>query len=178
MYNKPEQGEYAAYFEPYIAMVPEGDIVATLERQADETVILLKGLSDEQASFRYGESKWSIKEVLGHLADAERIMSYRLLTIARGDTIPLPGFEENDYVREAGFDRESLANLLANFLAVRSSTVQLVKSLSEEAWTRTGNANGYPTSVRALAAIIASHELHHRKILMERYLGSNGFPVE
>ncbi|RDU38308.1 DinB family protein [Neobacillus piezotolerans] len=178
MYKRPEQGEYASCFEPYIALVPEGDIVSILERQADETAILLKGLSDAQASFRYGESKWSIKEVLGHMADCERIMAYRLLTIARGDAVPLPGFEENDYVREAGFDRESLEYLLTNFLAVRSATVHLVRSLSEEAWTRTGNANGHLVSVRAIAASIAGHELHHRKILMERYLGSNGFPEE
>ncbi|WP_316568251.1 DinB family protein [Neobacillus sp. YIM B06451] len=178
MYKRPEHGEYATYYEPYIALVPEGDIVSTLERQADETVILLKGLSDEQALFRYGKSKWSIKEVLGHMADTERIMAYRLLTIARGDTVPLPGFEENAYVREAGFDREPLENLLANFMAVRASTSALVRSLSEEAWPRTGNANGHLVSVRAIAAMIAGHELHHRKILMERYMGSSGFPGE
>ncbi|WP_053365942.1 DinB family protein [Bacillus sp. FJAT-27245] len=177
MYKRPEQGEYPSYYEPYISLVPEGDIVSALERQADETVILLKGLSEAQALFRYGKSKWSVKEVLGHMADTERIMAYRLLTIARGDAVPLPGFEENAYVREAGFDREPLENLLMNFLAVRAATVNLAKSLGEEAWTRTGNANGYLVSVRAIAAIIAGHELHHRKILMERYLGSNGFPA-
>ncbi|WP_059173792.1 DinB family protein [Bacillus sp. FJAT-27445] len=178
MYKRPGQGEYATNFEPYIALIPEGDIVSILERQGEETDILLKGLSETQATFKYGESKWSIKEVLGHMADSERVMSYRLLTIARGDEVLLPGFEENDFVRNAGFHRNSLEELLANFAAVRTATLHLVRSLDEEAWTRKGNANGYMVTVRALAAIIAGHELHHRKILMERYLGSSGFPAE
>ncbi|RHW35693.1 DinB family protein [Neobacillus notoginsengisoli] len=178
MYKRPAQGEYAAYYEPYVDLVPEGDIVQLLERQAEETRILLKGLSEAQTLFRYGEKKWSIKEVLGHMADTERVMVYRLLVIARGDTVQLPGFEENAYVLTADFDRIPLVDLLANFVAVRLATIQLVKTLPEDAWTREGIANDQRVSVRAIIAIIAGHELHHRKILMERYLGSNGFPTE
>ncbi|CEG26548.1 DinB family protein [Bacillus sp. B-jedd] len=178
MYKRPNVGEYAPYYEPYIDLVPDGDIVELLERQAEETKILLKGLSESQALFKYGEMKWSVKEVLGHMADTERIMAYRLLVIARGDAVQLPGFNENDYVREAGFDKLELVDLLANFVAVRLGTIQLLKSLRSDAWLREGIANDQKVTVRGIAAIIAGHELHHRKILMERYLGSNGFPTE
>ncbi|OCA85699.1 damage-inducible protein DinB [Bacillus sp. FJAT-27225] len=176
MISRPEPREYNPYYAPYIRLIADGDLVKILERQAEETRILLKGLSERQAEFRYAKGKWSIKEVLGHIADTERIMAYRLLVIARADLVELPGFDENEYVKQAGFDKYPFPDLLGNFLAVRASTLTLVKALDDSIWEREGVANGGNVSARALVSIIAGHELHHRKIIMERYIGSGGFP--
>jgi len=176
MVSRPEPGEYNPYYAPYIDLIPQGDLVTILERQAEETKILLKGLSERQADFRYGKGKWSIKEVLGHITDTERIMAYRLLVIARGDMVDLPGFDENEYVRQGGFDKIPFTELLGNFLAVRGATLSLVNIMDSSIWTREGVANGSKVSARALVSIIAGHELHHRKIIMQRYIGSGGFP--
>ena len=168
--SAPAASEHAPYYGRYVGLVPSGDIVATLERQGEETSRLLKGLSAEKADFRYAPAKWSIKEVIGHLTDAERIFSYRALRFARGDDTPLAGFNENDYAPAGGFGARSLEDLVADFRAVRASTVALFRGLPASAMTRGGEASGARVTVRALAWITAGHELHHLTILRDRYL--------
>ncbi|MFL6193601.1 MAG: DinB family protein [Thermoanaerobaculia bacterium] len=168
--RRPDPSEHLDYYGKYIALVPEGDLLAQLEEQMKETQGLLRGLPEERAMFRYGPDKWSIKEVVGHLIDAERIFAYRALRFSRNDATPLPGFEENDYVRNADFDRRTLASLLDEWEQARRTTVLFFRNLSDEAWDRRGTANDAAMSVRAAAWVIAGHERHHRGILRERYL--------
>ncbi|MDM5317836.1 DinB family protein [Fictibacillus sp. b24] len=168
-----EAYKYADYYKTYVKLVPEGDIAQILGDQMRETVGIVSLLSEERCEYRYEAGKWSIKEVIGHVVDTERIMSYRLLSIARGEKVSLPGYDENAYVEIADFDSSSMKTLLENFVAVRQATIQLIKSLSEESLTRTGTANGHEVSVSALMMIIAGHELHHRNIILERYVAKN-----
>lgn len=172
MSHKPEASEYAPFYETYISIVPNADIVSVLEAQRLQMAQMLAGCSERDGNFRYAQDKWSVKEVLGHLIDSERIFSYRALRIARADPTPLPGFEQDDYVRAAGCGRRLLHDLAEEFAAVRASTVALFRSFDEAAWTRRGVANKYEISVRALAFITAGHELHHRRILDERYFAA------
>lgn len=166
----PAATEFNPYYGRYIALVPAGDIIAALERQAQETLRLLGGISPEQAEHRYAPGKWSIKEVVGHIADAERIFGYRALRFARGDGTALPGFDENAYVPAGEFGGRSLAELAAEFKAVREATLAMFRGLPESSMTRAGTASDSAVSVRALAWITAGHELHHVKLLRERYL--------
>jgi uncharacterized damage-inducible protein DinB len=166
----PDASEYAAYYGKYIALVPGNDVVRTLEGQGRETAELLAGLSERQTMHRYAPGKWSVKEVVGHVTDSERIFAYRALRIARSDRTPIEGFEQDDYVQAAQFDRRSLAELVAEFSAVREATVRLFESLPADAWMRRGVANQNQVSVRALAYMIAGHELHHRRVLQDKYL--------
>lgn len=170
MKAKPAADEYASYYSKYTSLVPDGDIVTALAEQVETTLALLRTLTDEQGNSRYAPGKWSIKELIGHIIDAERIFAYRALRIARGDQTPLPGFEQDDYIPNANFDARQLADLAAEFETVRQSTLFLLRNLSEEAWLRRGVASDNPVSVRALAHIIAGHELHHMEILRSRYL--------
>jgi uncharacterized damage-inducible protein DinB len=170
MDKMPATYEYADYYQTYVKLVPEGDIFQILNEQMKETVTMLSALSEPQSEFRYAPGKWSIKEVIGHITDTERIMSYRLLSIARGETASLPGYDENQYVEEANFDSQSLKDLLDHFACVRQSTIHLIKSLSGVALSRKGTANNNEVTARALITIIAGHELHHRNIIKERYL--------
>lgn len=172
MKNQLQQNEYAPYYEPYIKLVPEGDIIQILDEQLNETVSLLQGLNEQQALYRYAKGKWSVKEVIGHMADTERIMSFRLLSVARGETSALPGYDDELYVKNGNFESQSVDELLQNFSAIRKSTLFLLKSLRKEALIRRGNANGFEVTARAIAFIIAGHELHHRKIILERYIQS------
>lgn len=167
--SKPQPSEYAPYYGKYIALVPGDDVVNALRVQMKRTNELLGSRSEPDGNFRYAADKWSVKEVLGHLADAERIFTYRALRIGRADQTPIEGFEQDDYVRSGGFDGRSLKNVLGEFSAVRAATVALYESLAEEAWARRGIANKNEVSVRALAFITAGHELHHVKILEECY---------
>lgn len=176
MQKRPEANEYNLYYATYINLLPDGDIVHILEEQMKEINLLLKDISDSEGHFRYAPNKWSIKEVLGHIADTERIMAYRLLSIARGETAELPGYNDDMYVLRAAFDKQSMQNLIENLTVVRQSTVHLLKSLDGEAWLQRGVANNSEVTVRALAYIIAGHELHHRKIIKERYLNSAAYP--
>ena len=164
----PEAGGFAPFYAGYVQLVTE-EPVAALEAQARATQALLAGLSDAQAGHRYAEGKWTVRDVTGHMADAERVMSYRAMRIARGDATPLPGFDENAYVTVAGADRRPIAELAADLAAVRNATLALFRGLDAEAWRRRGAANGNPISVRALAHIIAGHERHHVEILRTRY---------
>jgi uncharacterized damage-inducible protein DinB len=168
--ERPASDEYAPYFEQYVSLVPEGDVVARLGQQLDTTLRLLRAIDEDQANHRYAPDKWSIKEVIGHLIDAERIFAYRALRISRGDATPLAGFEQNDYVPNANSDARELADLAAEFACVRQSTLHLLKSLSDEAWLRRGVANDNEVSVRALAYMMAGHEAHHVQVIKSRYL--------
>ena len=165
---RPESGEYAPYYEKYVSLVPHGDILATLEDQAQDTVALLAPHQAEGES-RYAPGKWSVKEALGHVIDTERVFAYRGLRIARNDRTPLPGFEQDDYVKYGPFGQCSLAAMLEEFTSVRQATLSLFRALDEAAWTRRGVANNNEVTVRALTYIIAGHELHHRRIFQEKY---------
>jgi len=166
---RPAKSEYDPYYHRYISLVLDEDVLVALDQQLSETLILLRSLSEQHGTFRYEPGKWSVKEVLGHLIDTERIMSYRALCIARNDRTPLPGFEQDDYVKTGGFDQRSVNNLGREFEQVRRATISLFRNLEPEAWERTGVANNVEVSVRALAYIIAGHELHHKTILKDRY---------
>ena len=167
---RPETGEYIPYYHKYITLVPDGDVVDTLRSQIGDTVALLRTIPEARASHRYAPGKWSIKEVVGHMADVERIMTYRLLRVARGDATPLPGFDENAYVPAANFDARSLGSLAHELEQVRGSTVALLETLDAGAAVRRGRANDAEISARALAYIVAGHERHHVGLLRERYL--------
>jgi hypothetical protein len=168
--NKPDSAEYAPYFEKYISLAHEDEIVATLGRQIEGTLSLIRGLSAGQGDLRYAPGKWSVKEVIGHLIDAERIFAYRALRFARNDATPLPGFDENGFVDNAGFGSRSLSDLADEFEYTRKSNVYMFKHLDGDASLRRGPANNNEISVRAIAYIIAGHELHHVGILRTRYL--------
>lgn len=167
---RPQDNEYASHYARYIQHVPDGDIVEMLEHQIADTLALLGGVSAERADHRYAPDKWSIKEVVGHVSDAERVFAYRALRFARNDQTPLPPFDENEFVRNAGFDRRTLPDLAAELEAVRRASVCLFRSLSDEELVRRGVASGHEITPRALAFIIAGHERHHAKLLRERYL--------
>ena len=166
---RPPRSEYDPYYQRYISLVPEEDVLIALDQQLSETMILLRGLSEQHGAFRYESGKWSVKEVLGHLIDTERVMSYRALRIARGDRTPIEGFEQDDYVRNGPFAKIALAELIEDYIAVRRATLTLLRNLDEQAWARRGIANKNEVSVRALAYLTAGHELHHRRILEEKY---------
>lgn len=169
--GRPEPGEYAPYYEKYISLVPGTDILGTLESQRRQTLILVCGRDDNDGDIRYAPDKWSAKEVLGHVCDTERIVAYRALRISRADRTPIEGYEQDDYVRNSPFAHRPIAELIEDYIAVRRATLTLFRNLDEQAWTRRGIANNNEVSVRALAYIIAGHELHHRRILEEKYFG-------
>jgi hypothetical protein len=170
---RPEAGEYAPYYDRYISMIEGEDILGTLDRQRREMMLLLSGRDDEDGDFRYAPEKWNAKEVLGHVCDTERAFAYRALRFSRADATPVEGFEQDDYVRNGPFAQRPLADLVEDFIAVRRATLSLLRSLDESAWSRRGIANKNEVSVRALAYIIAGHELHHRRILEEKYFASS-----
>jgi hypothetical protein len=166
---RPAADEFAPFYAGYVAAVPEGDVTRTLAEHADALLARLKGLSDEQAAHVYAPGKWSVKEVICHITDTERIFTYRLLRIARGDTTPLASFDENAYAVASAANDRSLETLLGEFSAVRGATLALLRCLPEATWTRRGTASNKEISVRALAWISAGHALHHANVLAERY---------
>lgn len=167
---RPEANEYAPDYEKYVSLVPDEDLVKTLERQGAETVALLRSLTEEQGAHRYEPGKWSVKQVVGHVSDGERLFSYRALSIGRGDRAALPGMEQEEWMAGVDFDARTLASLVDEFEAVRSATLHLLRHLSPEAWVRRGVVSDNEVTVRALAYIIAGHEAHHIRVLRERYL--------
>jgi hypothetical protein len=167
--SRPAPGEYAAFFEHYIGLITEADVIQVLTQQRREAAELFSGLSEARAGYRYEPGKWSIREVLGHVIDAERVFGYRAVCIARGEKAPLPGFDENDYAAMAGADAVPLAELVEEFLALRQSHEAMFRHFPEEAWLRIGTSNLKLVSVRALAYIMAGHARHHMEILRERY---------
>jgi hypothetical protein len=168
--SAPEPAEYAPYYGRYTSLVSGGDILTALRQQAPETVSLLSTLNDRQADFRYAPDKWSIKGVVGHVLDTERIFAYRALRIARNDKTPIEGFEQDDYVRYGPFGNYRLSDLIEEFGHVRAATIDLFRGLDQQAWLRRGTANKNEISARAIAYVIAGHELHHRRVLKEKYL--------
>jgi hypothetical protein len=167
--KRPEAGEYAEFYANYISKVPGTDVLGVLEAQRLQMLHLFAGRSERDGGFRYGPGKWTVKEVLGHITDTERIFTYRALRIARGDATPLPGFEQDDFVRNGGFAARTLADLAEEFGAVRSASIALFRSFDEEALSRRGVASDKQVTVRALGFITAGHQIHHRMILEERY---------
>lgn len=167
---RPTSNDYAPAYAAYVALVPEEDILTAIEEQSAVTQKILSSLDEKKAAFRYAEAKWSVKEVLGHIIDSERIFAYRALAIARGETQPLPGFDQNDYVNTASFDSWKLGDLSEHYALVRRSTIVLLRNFPTEAWTRRGTASDNPVTVSALAWIIVGHERHHVGVLRERYL--------
>jgi uncharacterized damage-inducible protein DinB len=166
---RPEATEYPEYCANYISKVPGSDVLSVLESQRLQMLQLFAGRSERDGSFRYAPGKWTVKEVLGHITDTERIFTYRALRFARADQTPLPGFEQDDYVRSGGFGERTLAGLAEEFGAVRSASIGLFRSFNEDAWPRRGLANQKEMTVRALAFMTAGHQIHHRIILEERY---------
>ena len=167
---RPQADEYAAYYEKYVSLVPDGNIVELLEQQLEKSLAVFGGLSEEQGNYRYAPDKWSVKELLGHISDTERIFAYRLLRFARNDKNALAGFEQDEYIANAGFDSCRLSDLVKEFEFVRRSSIALLRHLPQAAWLRQGVASENPVSVRALAYMLAGHELHHLNVLSERYL--------
>jgi DinB superfamily len=167
--ERPGPGEHHAYYSQYIEDVPDGDVLQTLADQATAVARCFRRFGEHGALHRYAPGKWSVKEVLGHLNDTERLFVYRALAFARNDTSELPGMDENGWVAGAGFDRIPLSGLLDEFAAIRRATVLLFRGLSPEALVRRGVANGHPVSVRAVPWIIAGHVAHHLSVVEERY---------
>ena len=167
--SKPNASEHATYFSRYVDLVPDGEILATLPTQFSTTLVKLRGVSDADSLKRYAEGKWSVREVVGHMIDTERIFAYRALCIARNDQTNLPGFEQDDYIPAAQFDRRPWNDLLEEWEAVRYSNMLMFRGLNAEAWPRQGVSNGNAMSTRAAAYIIAGHELHHMNVLREKY---------
>jgi uncharacterized damage-inducible protein DinB len=167
---RPQSDEHLAYYAKYIEKVPDGDLVALLRDQVMDTVALLRDLSDEQGNSAYAPGKWSIKEVIGHVIDTEKVMAYRALTFVRAPGTELPGFDENAWTPAGSFNARTIADLLEELEVVRATTAHFARHLDAEALTRRGRANGAEVSVRALLYIIAGHERHHVGLLRERYL--------
>ena len=166
--TRPTSTEHAPYYGNYIKNVPEDDVLAVLDAQAHEVETLLGSISESQATVQHPPYTWTIKQVVGHLIDAERIFAYRALRFARGDGQPLPGFDENAYIAPAEFERLTLKTLADEFAAVRQATLHLFRNLPEASWTRSGVASGSPMSVRAAAFTIAGHVRHHLAIVRKR----------
>jgi DinB family protein len=169
---RPKPDEHIEYYSTYIDRVPDGDIVETLSRQTPETLAFLRAIPDSKADHRYAPGKWSIKEIIGHLADGERVFQYRAFRFSRADATAVPGFDENLYVENAPFSRLRMADLIDDLEHLRRSTIHMFGSMDEEAFARRGVANDHEISVRAIAFIMAGHETHHLQVMRERYLNS------
>jgi hypothetical protein len=168
--SRPEPTEYAPAYEGYVSLVPEDRVIPVLTAQPTELEALLAGLPDERGAYAYAEGKWTIKELLGHMIDSERVFGYRALRISRGDQTPIEGFEQDGYIETAFANERSFADLLREFSLVRETAVILFDHLKPDMWKWTGTANDAEISVRALAWIMAGHFRHHAAILKERYL--------
>ena len=169
--HRPTETEYAPDFQNYVAQVSENDIMPVLRSQTDELDVLLSRVTPERETFRYADDKWSIREIVGHLIDSERVFGYRAFCIARRENQNLPGFEQNDYIAAARYDSIDLEDLLSELRLVRLANLAFIRTLDEAAWAQVGTANGNEVSVLALAFIMAGHMRHHMNVLRERYLG-------
>jgi hypothetical protein len=169
MNRRPDPSEYSPYFQRYIDLVPESDILAALQTQSTATGNVLRSVDEERSQFRYAPGKWTIKQVVGHMGDTERIFAFRALSISRGEQNPLPGFDEDSYVRGADFDSWPFADLVDSLAIIRRANVLMFRHLSADAWDRRGVASDNPTSVRGLAYAILGHERHHVGVLRSKY---------
>lgn len=170
MITRPTGAEHDPAFSRYITRVPEGNFFDVFQSQTQKTIGLFETFSEEKGNYSYAPGKWSLKEVLGHVIDFERVFSYRTLCIARGEQQSLPAFDENEYARNAGYDRLELSKVIEHYKKLRNSTICLLEQIPDDAWTRTGVSNQKPVSARALAYTMAGHELHHMNVISERYL--------
>ena len=170
--NRPLESEYAPDYLGYINQVSENDILPVLRSQMDELDVLLDRVAPEKETYRYAEGKWSIREIVGHLIDGERVFGYRTFCIARGEKQNLPGFDQDDYMLTAPYDHIDLENLLSELRLIRLGNIAMFRTFDEEAWSRVGTANGNEITTRALAFIMAGHLRHHMNVLRERYLAS------
>lgn len=166
---RPEPDEYGQFYQGYIEQVDQGDILEILKDQMHETYTLINSLTAKQAGYRYAEGKWTVKEVIGHLIDSERIFAYRGLCFARNETKALPGFDQDAYVDEGNFTDRSTQSIGDEYFSLRNATIVLFDSFSEEILSRKGIANDATFSVRSLAYIIAGHERHHLDVLRDKY---------
>ncbi|MGB7213344.1 MAG: DinB family protein [Gemmatimonadales bacterium] len=166
---RPAESEYKPFYHNYISMVPEGDLLKTLADQFEAHAKTLAHVPADREQHRYAPDKWTVAEVVGHLADSERVIAYRVLRFARQDATPLSGFDEKVWTPASNYAKRRLADVVAEFRAVRQGTIALLKGLDPEAFARSGTANNSAISVRALAYTVAGHERHHMMILKERY---------
>ena len=166
---RPEPTDYAPSYANYVSLVTEDDPLSAIETQSSETQRLIASIDERKALYRYAEGKWSVKEVFGHLTDSERVFGYRALCIARGDQSSLPGFDEQEYMRNANFDDWKIGDIAESYALTRRANIVMFRNLREEDWSRRGTANDTPVTVRAIAFIIAGHERHHLRVLRERY---------
>jgi uncharacterized damage-inducible protein DinB len=169
MIQRPQPDEYVSFHNTYISKVPDGDLLALMEKLKESTYHLFSSMSDERANYAYGEGKWTLKQVLGHMIDTERTFAYRLLCFSR-NYIELPGFDQDIYVNNGDFNNRTIQSLAEEFRATRESSIYMVSALTDEQLDRKGVASGNTVSVRALAYMLPGHELHHLKIMRERYL--------
>jgi uncharacterized damage-inducible protein DinB len=168
-FARPRAGTYGEYYGKYIALVPDGDLRRVMPVVFDANYRALRTITAEQERHRYAPGKWSIREVVGHIADTERVFSYRAMRFARGDTTPLPSFDENSFTAAARYDDLPLEQILGELMAVHAATVLLFENLADQAWDRMGTASNSAMSVRAAAYIILGHELHHMNVLRDHY---------
>ena len=166
---RPATDEYHEYYHRYVRLVPDGDLLEVLQRQGEETVALLRGVGEERSTFAYGPGKWTIREVMGHVTDAERVFTYRALHFARGDSAPLPSFAEDAWVQASNAAQRTLADHVDEFIAVRAATLALFRGFTAADFERAGTASGNRVTVRALGYITAGHERHHVQLLRDRY---------
>jgi hypothetical protein len=169
--GRPDSSQYPAFYETYISLVQTDDPVAQLETQLEDTLALLRGVNEAQAMQGYALEKWNLKQVLGHMIDTERVFAYRALWFARGNETPLPGFDQNEFMQNSRFDALVWTDLIQEFEWLRRANLFAFKSFDEAAWDRAGNASGGAFTTRAKVYAIAGHELHHVKIIREKYLG-------
>jgi hypothetical protein len=167
--RRPDAAEFAPFYAAYIARVPETDVQSALDSQPAELRALADSIEPDQELFRYAPDKWSIRQTFGHLIDTERVMGYRAFSIARGESRPLPGFDEKEYVAGADSDDRSVTEMAHEFAAVRQANLWTIRRWTPDQWDRIGNANDKPVSARAIAYIMAGHVRHHVAILRERY---------
>lgn len=168
--RRPGKSEYFEYYGTYISRVPEGDIIAILGGQLDEMLALLRGIPEEKGDYRYAPGKWSLKEVMGHIIDTERVFSYRALSFARGDSHAIPGMDQDEWVAGANFAARTLVDLVEEFRHLRAANLVLAGSFDEAILERTGEASGNHFTVRSILFILAGHAIHHMSVIKERYL--------
>jgi hypothetical protein len=167
--QRPRETEFAPFYAGYVSLVPEGEVLGVLEAQPGEVSRLAASVPQTRETHRYAAGKWSIREVLGHITDGERVFGYRAFCISRGDQTSLPAFDEGEYVKTSRFDTRSLGELARDFAAIREANLTVLRRLPEADWERAGTANAKRVSVRALAYIMAGHVRHHLGILRDRY---------